>query len=69
MTKKKLNTYSVYGTVTGSKYLGDFQATTPEEAIDMAIDSDAGHVSLCHQCSGQCEDPEIHNATAELVEE
>lgn len=61
--------YSVTGVVTGSKHLGVFEAASEEEAISMAFDSDeAGCVSLCHQCDGECEDPHIHTAVASKVE-
>lgn len=59
--------YRVYGAVTGGKYLGEFEANSPEEATQKALDSDAANVSLCHQCCDQCEDPEIHDAQADLV--
>jgi len=59
--------YRVYGVVTGGKYLGEFEANTPEEAKQLALDSDEAHVSLCHQCCDQCEDPEISDAHTDLV--
>ena len=51
--------WRVYGIVTGSKYLGEFEAETAEQAEQMAMD-ESGFVSLCHQCAEECEDPEIH---------
>lgn len=59
--------FSVYGSVVGSKYLGDFEADTKEEAIEKASLSDAGTIFLCHQCSDECESPEIVEMTAELA--
>jgi hypothetical protein len=59
--------WNVYGAVTGSKYLGQFEADTEEEAIAKAEDSDQTYVSLCHQCSDQCGDPEIGKITAERL--
>lgn len=57
--------FSVTGHVTGSKHLGVFEAETAEKAIEMALESeDAGNVCLCHQCSDECEDPQILEATA-----
>jgi len=61
MTKK----WDVYGKVVGSKYLGVFEAETEAEAIELALESDAAHVSMCHQCSDHCESPEIDGGTAE----
>lgn len=51
--------YRVHAAIGGSKYLGEFEAATPEDASRMAIESDSGRVSLCHQCSDQCEDPDV----------
>lgn len=59
--------YRVWGTVTGSKYLGDFEASKEEEAIEIAICKT--HVSLCHQCSSECEDPEVTSAEAMEIKE
>lgn len=56
--------YSVTGVVTGSKYLGEFEADSKEEAIALAMESDAISVRLCHQCVEECEDPEIDSAEA-----
>ncbi len=60
--------YHVYGHVVGTKYLGEFEAETPEEAKEMAIEAEEAHVSFCHQCSRECSDPEIHEATVEEAE-
>lgn len=61
-------TYSVVGKVYASKYLGEFEADSPEDAVEKALASDAAAVCLCHQCSDQAEDAEISDAIAELVE-
>jgi hypothetical protein len=58
--------FSVWGVVTGTKYLGEFEAATKEEAEQMALDGT--HVSICHQCSRECEDPEVHQVHCEEVE-
>jgi len=62
--------YSVYGAVRASTYLGDFEADTPEQAIEMALASDAASISVCHACAGHISDPEIDedSVTAELSE-
>jgi|ADurb_Val_02_Slu_FD_contig_21_2875252_length_324_multi_2_in_0_out_0_2 Fe-S cluster assembly iron-binding protein IscA len=57
--------WAVMGHVVGSKFLGIFEAETKEEAEDMAIESDAASVSLCHQCSSECEDAEVDYVEAE----
>jgi hypothetical protein len=59
--------YRVTGVVAGGKCLGVFEAATPEEAEELALDSDAAHISLCHQCASECEDPQIDKVIVELV--
>ena len=63
--KIKMAKWNITGAVRGSKYLGIFEAETKEQAIEMALNSDECHVSLCHQCSSECEDPEIDEVFAE----
>lgn len=45
--------YQVYGIVTATKFLGEFEAVSEADAIAMGLDSEANRVSLCHQCSGE----------------
>lgn len=61
--------YRVYASIVGSKYLGEFEASSADEAVQRAAESDAGSISFCHQCSSECEDPEVdvEHSTAELV--
>lgn len=47
--------FRVYGIATGSKYLGEFEAETAEEAEEMAANSEHNSVCLCHQCSDELE--------------
>ncbi len=61
--------YRVYGKVTGSKYLGVFEAASQEEALEKAYASAGGHVGFCHQCSAQCEGAEVEPNSAEEIEE
>lgn len=58
--------YRVYGKVVGSKYLGEYEAATADEAEDMAMEEN-GHCGLCHQCADECDDPEITDCTVEEV--
>lgn len=51
--------YQVFGKVTGSVYVGEFEANSPEEARELAEASDGASVSFCHYCSRKCEDPEV----------
>lgn len=48
------------GSVVGSKFLGEFEADTVEEALRLA-GAEAG-ASFCHRCSSECEDPEVEVA-------
>jgi hypothetical protein len=43
--------FNVYGIWTASKFLGEFEANTMEEAVEMAEASEENHVSLCHYCA------------------
>jgi hypothetical protein len=60
--------YRVYGTVVGGKYLGEVEADNEKEAIEKGLNLDTCWVSLCHQCSSECEDGEIHDVHVELVD-
>mgnify|MGYP003421814730 FL=1 len=55
--------FHVSGTVVGSTYIGEFEADTEAEAIEKAATE--AHVSLCHQCSRNCENIEITEISAE----
>ena len=64
MSKK---TWSVNAAVAGGKHIGDFEAETGEEAIEMA--SRSASVDLCHQCASECENAECEWMTAECGDE
>lgn len=61
--------YRCSGHVSGSKYLGVVEAANEEAAIEAAYDLPSAYVSLCHQCSGHCEDPEIVAVNVELIDD
>lgn len=63
--KKK---YAVYAAVVGTKYLGEVEASSAEEAVDLAYNLDTIHIGLCHRCIRQCEDPTISEITVEEIE-
>lgn len=67
--KEEKMKYNLIGTVTGSKYLGTVEAESAEEAIEKAYKLDTCSISLCHQCTDECEDPEITEIIAELDED
>lgn len=54
----------VYGKVSATKYLGEYEAETAEEAEEMAMEA-KGYVSVCHQCDSEVSDPEIHECIVE----
>jgi hypothetical protein len=47
--------FRVYGVFTATKFLGEFEADSPEEAEEMAANSDENSACLCHYCSDQIE--------------
>ena len=59
----ELRTWRCYGHVQGSKYLGEVQARSAKEAQEKAYAELECGVSLCHQCTDECEDPEIDEVT------
>lgn len=61
--------WRVAATVIGSKYLGEFEAKTKKEAEALAFESQQAGISLCHQCSHECEDADISEVFAERVPE
>lgn len=61
--------YRIYGKVVATKYIGEFEAESKEQAEEMAWSDNEACVSLCHQCSSEAEDPEIEELVIEEVEE
>lgn len=61
--------YGVYARIVGSKYIGTFEADSPQQARDKAFASNATHISFCHQCSEECEDPEIERLDVEIEDD
>ena len=61
--------YQIYGKVVGSKYIGEVEASSEEEAIEKGWELDEACVTLCCQCSKECEDPEISDLIAEPEKE
>ncbi len=61
--------YRASARIVGSKYLGEFEAENEDEAKLKAENSSEAHVSLCHQCSDECEDPECDEVFVELIED
>ncbi|MDR9792732.1 hypothetical protein ACTHHL_04595 [Aeribacillus composti] len=61
--------YQVYGVVTGTKYIGEFEANNKEEAEQIAWDSENSHVSICYHCSKEIDEPQIEKLVVEKVED
>ena len=59
--------YSLYAKVVGTKYLGEVEADSPEEAIEKGYDLETFHVSVCHKCSADISDPSIEDIEAQEV--
>lgn len=57
--------YHCYGTVIGSKYLGEVEAENIEEAMTKAWELEEAWISFCHQCSRECEDPMVSSIHVE----
>lgn len=54
--------YIVYGVVDARKYIGEFEADSPEEAEEMAwraVESGEVEIELCHRCVGEVEEATI----------
>ena len=59
--------WRVCAVVAGSKYLGEVEAETREDAIKKGYELDTACVSLCHACAGEVEDAEIQEILVEEV--
>ncbi|UUZ85641.1 hypothetical protein LJK88_20350 [Paenibacillus sp. P26] len=60
--------YRVYAVVTATKYMGEFEAESKEEAEQMAWESDKAYVSVCHQCARNVDSPEIDRMEVEEID-
>ena len=61
--------YALYAKVSGTKYLGEVEADSMEDAINKGYELDSCYVSVCHQCSGEISDPEIDEILADPITE
>lgn len=60
--------YQVYGVISGSKYLGEVEASSEEEAEEKGCELETCCVCLCHHCVRECQDAEIYKLEVELSE-
>ena len=58
--------YSCNASVKGGKWLGHVEADSAEEALKKAWALEECFISLCHQCAGECEDPQIESIDVDL---
>lgn len=56
--------YRVYGVVTGTKFLGEYEAEDEREAENMAL-RENGHVSVCNHCADEIDEPAIDDVIVE----
>jgi len=64
--------YRIYGIATISKFLGEVEADSKEQAEDKAYEelADELHIRICHQCSHEMQDtPQIDSLEVEEVKE
>ena len=60
--------YKAYAVVSGSRYLGEFEANSKEEAEEMVRDTHEGEtINLCWQCSKEVDDLTV-TENIEIVE-
>jgi len=60
--------FNCYATISGSKYLGQVEADTSEEAEEKAFKLPSASVHLCHQCAEDIEDPEVTQVSVEKAD-
>ncbi len=60
--------YDVYGKVTALKYLGQYEADSPEDAAAMAVNSDEMDVHIC-DCDDEIEEAEIEALMVGVVDD
>jgi hypothetical protein len=55
--------YKVYGIMTASVLIGEYEAKTAEDALDMANDDTEAdwYPSLCHQCAREIDMGDIYD--------
>jgi len=65
-----MKTYTIYGKVTGLRYLGEVQASSLRDAEDKAISAFAENmvIQLCHQCAREFDPDEVSGFMIEANE-
>ena len=57
--ENNMKKYSAIASAYGTVYLGEFEANSKEEAIEMALEETGDTICLCHQCSRKISDVTI----------
>jgi hypothetical protein len=57
--------WRVYGAVSATKYIGVVEAETEAQAIEVGGNHKNAYVSLCWQCSDECDGAEIQEIVVE----
>lgn len=58
--------YRAYAVVTATKYIGEFEANSSEEAEQMAWESENAHVSICYHCAKEVDGAELTEMFVEV---
>lgn len=61
--------FRIYGIISASKYIGEVEANTKEEAEEKAWSHENMGCCVCHQCTSEVEDPEILEIELEEIKE
>jgi hypothetical protein len=61
--------FAVYGVATASKFLGEYEAETQDEAIEMARVEGDYSFHTCHQCARHVDIGDIYEEQAEEIPE
>ena len=61
--------YDVYAIVHATRYIGTFEAASPEEAKQLARESDFSAVRICEEFLERCADAEINGLIVEVLGE
>ena len=69
--RNEMPKYAVYGIITASVKIGEYEAKNEDEALEMAdFDESADwHPSLCWQCSEHVELADIYETQVDKIEE
>lgn len=61
--------YRVHAVIDATKYLGEFEADSKEQAEELAWESDNQNVTLCHRCAYEVEVGDMVRVVVEEIED